>query len=78
MVSLRAMQAHADQLCRDNEIDWHRSPTRRAYALGEIREIVAPPIRGAVSYAVVLHETCPRARQVRSAIVSGDIRRAVM
>jgi hypothetical protein len=55
MTTVAAMRAYVDRLCRDNEIDWHLT-TRTAYAAGELREIHAPAIRGAVSYATVLHE----------------------
>jgi hypothetical protein len=49
------MQAHAERLCGDNEIMWF-DRGKRAYVLIECREIESPPIRGAVSYATVMHE----------------------
>jgi hypothetical protein len=53
MVTVPAMQEHAERLCQ-----------RRAYAFNEVQEINTPPIRGAVSYGVVM--------RMRSAIFSGD------
>lgn len=55
MSALREMQRHAAKLCDENEITWHRS-ARNAWAIIESQEIFAPPIRGPVSYCVVMHE----------------------
>jgi len=50
------MQRHAEQLCRDHEIDWRANRTRNAYCFIDLRNIYTPPIRGPVSYGAVMHE----------------------
>lgn len=47
------LNQHVVNLCEQHNIAWHQ--VRRGYAAYEFREIFAPPIRGWVSYAVVLH-----------------------
>jgi hypothetical protein len=65
MVTVPAMQEHAERLCQRHQIVWQVwQRTRRAYAFNEVQEINTPPIRGAVSYGVVM--------RTRSAIFSGD------
>jgi hypothetical protein len=55
MATLADMQQHAERLCAEHDIVWQL--TRRiARAFPEFEEIEAPRIRGAVSYATVLHE----------------------
>ena len=77
MVTVPAMQAHAERLCEEHDIVWrrHDSRSRRAYALPEFEEIHTPPIRGAVSYAVVMHEighVLGRYQRSRSVLVRED------
>jgi hypothetical protein len=51
------MQQHAETLCAEHDIAWWTNmPGGVARAFPEIEEINTPPIRGAVSYATVLHE----------------------
>jgi hypothetical protein len=58
MIQVSAMQRHCEELCRKHEILWHADRKRvgASYSLIEFREIVTAPIRGAISYATVLHE----------------------
>jgi len=54
-ITLDDMWQHAERLCAEHDIVWQLT-RRKACALREFQEIMAPPIRGAVSYATVLHE----------------------
>jgi hypothetical protein len=56
--SIADMQAHAEQLCRDHDIDWRANCRRsdRSYALIDLRNIYTAPIRGVVTYGTVMHE----------------------
>ena len=52
-------QRHAENLCRDHDIDWYQRPRmrlHRSFSLSVTREIFTPPIRSPISYATVLHE----------------------
>jgi hypothetical protein len=58
-LTLTTMQRHAEQLCREHDISWRAHQRWRldaSYAVRESREINTAPIRGALSYATVLHE----------------------
>jgi hypothetical protein len=57
MPTTMALQRHAQQLCCEHDIVWRANlPRVNTFALRVCEEIDTPPIRGAVSYAVVLHE----------------------
>jgi hypothetical protein len=57
MVSLHAMQEHAEGLCEEHGITWNRAAwVRKAIACREWWMIETPLIRGPVSYAAVMHE----------------------
>ena len=57
-MKIEALQRHCETLCEEYEILWRllRPGSRKAYSLGIASEIVAPPVRGPISYATVLHE----------------------
>jgi hypothetical protein len=51
------MRQHIERLCQENEIRcWQDSTHPNAWSANAFREIHTPPIKGAVSYAVALHE----------------------
>ena len=56
MVTVAAMQAHAEAICNRRGIAWDCADWHKPQAITEWAVIETPPIRGARSYAAVMHD----------------------